>query len=285
MKPINNLRVAVSGASGFVATNVRNLLYQNGATVYGISRKNYSNFPSETRIISPDFNPNFISKKLKKCNALVHLIGKGHQTTKLTFEEVNVGNAKKAVILCKKLKIPKIVYLSGLGVNEKSISAYFISKYKAEQEIIKSGLDYTILRPSYIIGDDDHLTQNLKRQIKRGQIIIPGSGKYQLQPIHVTDVAKVIQLAILSKKFSKKIIDLVGPEKISFSKYVRLFARKYKTKIKNQDLESLYHEALHNAKVSYGVEDLNIMVGNFTGNHKNLQKLCNFEFKSFRDIL
>ena len=66
---------------------------------------------------------------------------------------------KKIIKLCKKTKIKKIIYISGLGVTSKSTSAYFISKYKAEQEIIKSGLDYTILRASYIIGKNDSLTK------------------------------------------------------------------------------------------------------------------------------
>ena len=48
-------------------------------------------------------------------------------------------------------------------------------------------------------------------------IIIPGSGKYQIQPIFVNDVANVIWKAVISKKFSNKILDLVGPEKVSFN--------------------------------------------------------------------
>src|SRR3990170_5356721 len=95
----------------------------------------------------------------------------------------------------------KIVYISGLGVSNNTVSSYFISKYKAENEIITSGLDYTILRASYIIGKNDPLTKNLNGQIKSGKIIIPGSGKYHLQPIFVNDVAKVIYNSVISKKF------------------------------------------------------------------------------------
>jgi len=99
---------------------------------------------------------------------------------------------------------------------KKTTSSYFISKLKAEQLIVNSGLDYTIFRPSYILGTDDLLSQNLKKQIKKGFITIPGSGNYKLQPISVNDVAKIILQATTSKKFSKKIIDLVGPETVSF---------------------------------------------------------------------
>jgi NADH dehydrogenase len=69
--------------------------------------------------------------------------------------------------LCKRAKIKKIVYNSGLGVNKSTTFGYFISKLKAEQQIIKSGLDYAILRASYIIGKNDPLTKNLLKQAKK----------------------------------------------------------------------------------------------------------------------
>jgi len=281
----NDLRIVVTGSNGFVAKNVRKLLASKGVNLFSISRNNFSSYKSEKKIISPNLSITDISSKLKNCNALIHLIGTGRQTVNSTYEQVNVENTKKIIQLCKKSKIKKIVYISGLGVSNKSVSSYFISKYKAEKEIIESGLDYTILRASYIIGDNDPLTKNLTYQIKKKQIVIPGSGKYHIQPIYVNDVAKVIFNSIISKKFSKKIIELVGPETVTFNEYVKLFKGKSNIKIKNVDLEKPYYDALHNPKSNYGIDDLNILVGNFVGNHNKLKKLCDFKFKSFRDIL
>lgn len=281
----NNLRVAITGANGFVAKNVRNYLHKSGLNLISISRKNFKTYLGERKIILSNFEQKNILSKVKNCNALIHLIGTGRQTTDSTFENVNVNQTKRIIKICKKAKIKKIIYISGLGVTSKSTSAYFISKYNAEQEIIKSGLDYTILRASYIIGKNDPLTNNLNQQIKNGTIIVPGSGKYHLQPIFVLDVAKIILKAIISKKFSKKILELVGPETISFKDYVRIFKNKNKVKIKNIDLEKAYYDALHNPKSFFGIDDLNIMVGDFTGNHNKLKKISGFNFKTFREVL
>jgi len=279
------LRIAVTGANGFVGKNTRNLLHKKGVMLFGISRKIFLNYKYESKIISPDFNINYISSKLKNCDVLIHLIGTGRQTIKSTYESVNVELTKKVIQLCKKTKIKKIVYISGLGVSNNTVSSYFISKYKAENEIITSGLDYTILRASYIIGKNDPLTKNLNSQIKSGKIIIPGSGKYHLQPIFVNDVAKVIYNSVISKKFSNKIIELVGPETVTFKEFINLFKGKTKLKIENMDLEHAYYDALHNPASRYGVDDLNIMIGDFVGNHNKLKKLCNFKFKKIREIL
>jgi len=281
----SKLRIAIAGSTGFVGKNVRKVLHKHRARLFSVSRKNFPNYKSETKIISPDINIDNISKKIKNCHAFVHLIGIGHQSENSTFQAVNVELTKKIIQLCHKSKIKKIIYISGLGASKNSASAYFISKFQAEQAIIRSGLDYTIFRASYIIGKDDHLTKNLKAQMKTKQITIPGSGKYHLQPIFVDDVGEVIYNAITSKKFSNKIIELVGPETVTFQNYVRIFKGKSPVKIKHINLESAYHDALHNKKSWYGLDDLNIMSGDFTGNHARLKKLCGLEFKKFREVL
>ena len=285
MKKSKDLRIAVTGANGFVAKNTRYLLNNKGVKLYGISRKNFSNYKSESKIISPDISLKEISRKLKNCDALIHLIGTGKLTANSTYKSVNLDLTKKIILLCKKSKIKKIVYISGLGVSKNSISPYFTSKYKAEQEIINSGLDYTILRASYIIGKNDPLVINLKNQIKKGKIIIPGEGNYHLQPIYVNDVAEVIYNSVISKKFSNIILELVGPEKVTFKEFVKLFKGKRKIKIENIDLEHAFHTALKDPNSNYGIEDLNIMIGDFTGNHEKLKQLSGLKFKKFREIL
>jgi len=285
MKKSKELRIAVTGSNGFVAKHTRNLLNKKGVKLYGISRKNFSNYKSESKIISPTTSINDISRNLKNCNALIHLIGTGKQTIDSTYKSVNLDLTKKIIEICKKSKIKKIVYISGLGVSNNSISSYFISKYKAEQKIINSGLDYTILRASYIIGKNDPMAINLTNQIQSGKIIIPGKGNYHLQPIFVNDVAEIIYHSVISKKFSNKTIELVGPEKVTFKEFVNLFKGKRKIKIENVELEYAYRDALHNPNSNYGIDDLNIMIGNFTGNHNKLKKLTRLKFKKFRTIL
>jgi NADH dehydrogenase len=185
--------------------------------------------------------------------------------------------------LCKKNKIKNIIYFSGLGVSKNSRSSYFISKFNAEQLIKKSGLQYTIFRPSYILGIDDYLTKNILKQILKKQVLIPGSGNFILQPISIDDVCLCINHALHSSKFLNKTFDLVGPKKLLFQKLIKKSVSP-KIKIKKIDLELAYHKALNDINFEYGVEDLNILVGNYVGNHKKLQNLCNFKFKNVESL-
>ena len=276
--------ITITGANGFVAKNLRNFLSKNHIKVIAIARKTFQKHHTETVVYSKTLLEKGLQNKLRNCDALVHLIGIGKQSSKYNFED-NVDLTKNMIKTCKKSGIKKIVYISGLGVTKNSRSDYFISKYKAEQEIINSGLDYTIFRPSYIIGKKDYLSKFILKQIKKGIVIIPGSGKYHLQPIFVEDVAKIILESIYEKKFSNKILDLVGPEIIKFEDFVRYFVKNKKTRIQKINLESIYHDALHNPKSIYDLDSLNLLIGDYTGNLKQLQKTSNVKLRTIKDIL
>jgi NADH dehydrogenase len=276
----------MTGANGFVGRNVRKLFEKQGIEVIGIVRKDKApSITFGTTIISHDLSEKYLASRLKGCSVLLHLIGKGKQTIDSDYEKINVCLTKNAVNLCKKAGIKKIIYISGLGVHKNTTFGYFISKYKAEQEIITSGLDYTIFRASYIIGKGDPLSQTLSKQIKNGTIIIAGSGNYRLQPIFVEDVAQVFLHAAMNKKLSNKIIDLVGPKIIIYNCFVRDFLRGKKVKIKKISLEDAYRSALHNPKSVFGIDDLNILIGDYVGNHKILQKISGIKFKTHNEVL
>ena len=278
-------KIVVTGASGFIAKNLRKYLSKQNVDLISISRSDFKKFNCESKIISKNYDEKNLLQKIKNSDVLIHLVGIGKQSVKTDYDMINTEFTKHIVNLSKKSKIKKIIYFSGLGVSPNTSLGYFISKYNAEKQIIDSGLDYTIFRPSYIVGKDDLFTKYLKKQIKNAEIIIPGSGAYSIQPIHVTDVVKIIFEAITEMKFNNKIIDLVGPNYVTFEKYVKLFSKGTKTKIRKINLEDAYHDAIINSKSDFGIDDLNILIGNFKGNHEKLKKISKLKFQSVIDLL
>ncbi len=278
-------KIVVTGASGFIAKNLRKHLSEKNVDLISISRNDFKNFKSESKIISKNYDEKKLLHLIKNSDALIHLVGIGKQSVNSDYDAINAELTRHVVDLSKKANIKKIVYLSGLGVSAKTTLGYFISKYNAENFIVDSGLDYTVFRPSYIVGTDDMFTKYLKRQIKNGEIGIPGSGTYSIQPIHISDVVKIIFESALQPKFNNKIIDLVGPDFVTFEKYVKLFSKGTKTSIKKIRLEDAYHDAITNPKSDFGVDDLNILIGNFKGNHEKLKKVTGMKFESVVELL
>ena len=282
---VKDNQIVITGASGFVARNLRKYLSEKNIKLISISRNDFKKFKNEYKIISKNYDEKILLSKIKNSDALIHLVGVGKQSIKTDYDMINVEFTKHIVNLSKKAKIKKFVFTSGLGVSSNTSLGYFISKYKAEKLIVNSGLNYTIFRPSYIVGKDDLFTKYLKKQIKKGKIVIPGSGTYSIQPIYINDVVKIILQSVLQTKFRNKIIDLVGPDCITFEQYVKLFSKGTKTSVRKINLEDVYHTAITNSNSDFGVDDLNILIGNFKGNHNKLRMITKIKFQSVVELL
>jgi len=282
---VKDNQIVITGASGFVARNLRKYLSEKNIKLISISRNDFKKFKNEYKVISKNYDEKILLSKIKNSDALIHLVGVGKQSIKTDYDMINVEFTKHIVNLSKKAKIKKFVFTSGLGVSSNTSLGYFISKYKAEKLIVNSGLNYTIFRPSYIVGKDDLFTKYLKKQIKKGKIDIPGSGTYSIQPIYINDVVKIILQSVLQTKFRNKIIDLVGPDCITFEQYVKLFSKGTKTSVRKINLEDVYHTAITNSNSDFGVDDLNILIGNFKGNHNKLREITKIKFQSVVELL
>ena len=112
-----DIQVVVTGASGFVAKNVRQYLSDNNIKLISISRNDFKKFKNEIKIITKNYDEKIISSKLKNSDALIHLVGIGKQTVDNDYNFINTELTKKIINLCKKSKINKIIYTSGLGVS------------------------------------------------------------------------------------------------------------------------------------------------------------------------
>ena len=81
------------------------------------------------------------------------------------------------------------------------------------------------------------------------------------------------------------ILDLVGSESITFKKYVKEFSNGTNTKIKKISLETAYHEAISNPHSEFGIDDLNLLIGDFKGDYKKLKNISEIKFYSIRKLL
>ena len=247
--------VAVTGASGFVARRLISRLRGSCRTV-PISRSD------------PGYGAG-LARAMRGCDAVAHLAGSGEPGGR------GYGNAEVTEAVARAASAAgakNLVYLSGLGVSARSTSAYFASKLEAEKLARSSGIQYTVLRPSYIVGGSDYLSRCLRAQARRGRILVPGDGSYTLQPVSADDAVSVIEKALRGGRFAGRVLDLVGPRKVRFAEYVRQFARPYP----NVSIERVPLAEALRAAVSgdfpYSVDDLCLLLGGFEGDYGRLRR-------------
>jgi len=82
----------------------------------------------------------------------------------------------------------------------------------AEREIERSGVPYTILRPTMIYGNsEDRNISKFIRLIRKYPIVpLPGGGKSIFQPVHVDDLAGCIVAALKTPASTGKSYDVPG---------------------------------------------------------------------------
>ena len=269
-------KILVTGATGFVARNLRAALVRGGHRVTSVSRGRPEPLDGETVVSVSGYDDPDMLRAARGCRAAVHLAGSGRQTVEGTYADANHAPAAAVARICKELGIPRMAYLSGLGVSPHATSGYFISKYMAERAVSEVP-EPVILRPSYIIGPDDHLTAGLNRQVQGGTITIPGSGDYMMQPIAIRDVVRILEMAATAPRMAGRTLDLVGPQTLTFAEYVSAFAGA-RAGIKHADMETAYRDAVLGRNPVYELDDLNIMVAGYVGDHAELREATGMEF-------
>ena len=276
--------IAVTGANGFIARNLRRLLSDRDIPVVAVARRDFEPHGNEVRVVAPDYDPGLMLPRVRRCACMVHLVGAGRQGAGSAYSSANAGITGRMADLCRAAGIGRIVYCSGLGVAENSATDYFISKLLAERRITRSGLDYTIFRPSYVIGEDDLLTRNIRGQIAAGLVTIPGSGRFPIQPVHVGDACRAILGSCAGGGFSRRVIDMVGPRAVTFEWFVRGMVAG-RAPVRRVSMEDAYREAVRNTGFPYGVDDLNILAGCFEGDHGEIRRLAGFDFMAPEEML
>jgi nucleoside-diphosphate-sugar epimerase len=225
-------RIAVTGASGFVGQSLVREASRRGLDVVGVVRSELgARFVAAAGgrpIVVPDLDATPLARAVLGADALVHLAQIGSERGGATYESVNVTGTCRVVLAAAAVEIPRLVYLSGLGVAHygmvpRCTNRYFLSKLASEVELFRSGRETVVFRPSYITGPGDGLVRRLLRDMAAGEMERPGDGSYRMQPAAVQDAVAAILAAALghaaepgSPRPRHRVIDLVGPEAVSY---------------------------------------------------------------------
>jgi NADH dehydrogenase len=225
-------KLFVTGSTGFLGSRVVCELQKCGYDVTAWARSKPAaerlQKISGAKVVVGNFSDiDALIAASKGCNAILHLVGAISETGRETFEETHVNTTRAVILAARSNGIRRIVYISALGARPLARSRYHQTKYAAENLIRESGVDYTILRPSFIFGEGNH-TLNLFRRLTSFPLnwlqlyTLPcfGTGKNLLQPIHVDDVVLAIRRCLTNPQTIRQTIDLVGAQRVPFSEFL-----------------------------------------------------------------
>jgi len=145
----------------------------------------------------------------------------------------HISFAHALIPLCREAGVTRAIFISSTRRYTKFPCESSVQVIEAEEAILRSGLNYTILRPSMIYGgpEDNNITR-LVRQIRRHRIFpLFGSGANLIQPIFVWDLVEAIFYCMEHQETSGRDYTLAGPEPITYRRAVEIIATAIKKKI------------------------------------------------------
>jgi NADH dehydrogenase len=139
-----------------------------------------------------------------------------------TFEEIDLKGTRNQVDAAKTAGVRRFVYISGVGAAKDADQHWFRYKWEAEQYLQKSGLEWVIVRPTWVFGPGDvSLNRFLGFADKLPFVPFFGDGKQDMQPVFIDDVGRVAADAALKTEAANQLFELGGPEVLSMNDVVK----------------------------------------------------------------
>lgn len=221
-------RIAVTGASGFVARELIPQLLEGGHEVRGIARRapegvavgtarGFSFVPGDVR------DDAAVGTTLQGCDVVIHLAASSSPDDNVG--QITVDGTRRVLAAAKSHGISRIVYLSCLGAEASSHSGFLAAKWEAESIIRGADVPFTILRPSVVLGHDDGIVRPIAQIMRTWPVVpIPGTGLGRQQPIDVLDLCRCVREAMTSDDVANETVSVGGPMFITFRQLVDIIA-------------------------------------------------------------
>jgi uncharacterized protein YbjT (DUF2867 family) len=216
----------VTGAFGYTGKYIARRLVNSGETVATLTGNSAraNEFGPAVRAFPFRFeNPEAMAASIAGAHTLYNTYWVRFDRGNESYERA-VRNTVALIRAAKLAGVRRVVHISITNPTVDSDLPYFRGKALLEEEIRRSEISYAIVRPTVIFGVEDILINNIAFLLRKLPVfLVPGDGRYSLQPVYVEDVA---QIAVEAGRQSENLtIDAVGPETFRFAELAGLIAK------------------------------------------------------------
>jgi NADH dehydrogenase len=207
----------VTGAFSFTGSFIAERLLAEGVAVRTLSRRDDPSHPLHGRVeVAPlQFaDEAALVESLRGARTLYNTYWIRFEHGGSTFDGA-VSNTRLLFRAARAAGVERVVHVSVSNASEDSPLPYFRGKARCERALAESGLEHAIVRPTLVFGPRDILVSNIAWILRRFPVfLVPGDGRYRLQPVFAEDVAEIAVTA-------EGTVDAAGPEVYTFDELVR----------------------------------------------------------------
>lgn len=229
-RQLNEKVVTIFGGGGFVGRYLAQLLLAEGARVRIAERQPKSAHAiralgslGQTQFVPADITkPNTVAAACAGADYVINLVG----TLDGDKDAVHVEGAANVAKAAKAAGAKALVHFSAIGADAESESAYGRTKGEGEAAVRAAFPAATILRPSFIAGAEDKLTNRFAGYFAGLNLLPIVMGGTKIQPVYVEDVARAARAAITNGAATEgQTYELGGPETSTMKSFIYWIGR------------------------------------------------------------
>jgi uncharacterized protein YbjT (DUF2867 family) len=223
------MKIAILGASGYIGHNLINkLLATTEHDIVAIAPNATSIKINNPRLFKANvdvFDTPTLAVALKTCDMGYYLIHMMAQN-KLDFAVAETKAANSYAEAAKGSRLKRVIYLGGLGSDHDKLSKHLASRHNSGQ-ILRDNLAQVIeFRASMVIGDGSISYDIITNLVHKLPILtLPKWASTRTQPIGLADAIDYLVSALDVKINKSQIIEIGGPEQLSYEDLMKRYAK------------------------------------------------------------
>mgnify|MGYP003392443924 CR=1 FL=1 len=225
-------RVLVLGATGYIGTQLVTVLLERGYLVRAAGRSlaklERCSWAKNNRVEIVETNAldkQGLQNACRGCEVVYYLVHSMNPQNK-DFIQTDRRAAQDMIGVAGKTGVRRIIYLGGLGENDKTLSKHLRSRMEVSRILHSGKVPVTTLRAAMIIGKGSVSFEILRCLVNRLPIIITPCWIFtQSQPIAVTNVIHYLVGCLESEHTAGQVFDIGGPDVLSYRELMDIYAK------------------------------------------------------------
>ena len=214
--------VLVTGATGFIGRRLVPALLDAGHDVRAMTRRPES-YGGPGQAVGGDVtDAGSLGPALDGADVAIYLV---HSLDDPDFERKDADAARAFSAAAAAAGVRQIVYLGGLGDDDRHLSAHLRSRREVEGLLGQDGVPVTVLRAAIVVGHGG-ISWEITRQLVKNlpAMVVPRWVSTRTQPIALDDVVRYLAGVVDHPDAIGRVLEIGGTEQLTYLEMMRVAA-------------------------------------------------------------